>query len=76
MKEMSRLGICEPRLEVPFFDLSFSALCEQMQGVQPVTWAQSSYHGHQCNLSAVATSLIANISSTVGGLNLSELKHR
>jgi len=76
MKEMSRLGLCEPRPEVPFTDLSFSALCEQVQGMQSPSWFQGSYNAHQCNLRMVTATLIAEVSKAVGGLSLSELKHR
>jgi len=77
MKEMSRLGLYEPRPEVPFLDVSFSALCEQVQGMQSPSWMnQGAYYEHQCNLKMVTATLIADVSKTVGGLSLSELKHR
>lgn len=76
MKEMSRLGLYETRPEVPFPDISFSALCGQVQGMQSPSWIHEAFHGHDCTLGMVTATLIKDVSKTVVGLSLSELKHR
>ena len=76
IKEISQLGLWQPRPERPFLDLSFAALCEQLNGVQSASWLQGSYITHLCNLERVMETLIADVSKTVEGLSLSELKHR
>lgn len=76
MREMSRIGLYKPRPKVPFLDLSFAGLCEQVQGMQSASLLQGPYAAHQCNLRAVTATLIAGLSSRVGGLSLADLKDR
>jgi len=74
IKEISQLGLWQPRPERPFLGLSFAALCKQLNSVQSASWLQGSYITHLCNLETVMATLIADVSKKVGGLSLSELK--
>jgi hypothetical protein len=78
MKALSRLGLYQPRPEVPFPGLGFVTLCDQVRDMSSPSWyPQQSYnYAHPCNLNAATATLITDLSSTVRGLNLGDLKDR
>jgi hypothetical protein len=75
LKEMSRLDFSRPRPEIPFPGLSFDALCGQVQDMKTPRWFYG-HRQHPCNLNTVTTTLIAEVSSTIRGLQLGDIKHR
>jgi hypothetical protein len=77
MKELTRLNLYQPRPEVPFPSLSFKDLCNRVRGIRPACWApEGHYHSHSCTLDAAMETLIEDVSTAVGGLNLGDLKKR
>ncbi|RYO65256.1 hypothetical protein AA0113_g5273 [Alternaria arborescens] len=78
-KELSRLNFMSPRPEVPFPGLSFDRTCELVGAMQSPWWysANGSYsRAHSCTLNAAMKTLIEDVSTAVGGLNLGDLKKR
>ncbi|CAN9252193.1 unnamed protein product [Alternaria alternata] len=78
-KELSRLELMSPRPEVPFPGLSFNRTCELVGAMQSRWWYSDngSYsRAHSCTLNAVMKTLIEDVSTAVGGLNLGDLKKR
>jgi hypothetical protein len=78
-KELSRLDLMSPRPEVPFPGLSFKRTCELVGAMQSQWWYCSSggyTRSHSCTLNAATKTLIEDVSTAVGGLNLSDLKKR
>jgi hypothetical protein len=77
MKELSRLGLYQPRPEVPFTSLSFNDLCDLVRDIRDVQWTtDGGWNGHPCTLRAAMITLIEDVSTAVGGLNLGDLKKR
>lgn len=75
MKELSRLGLYQPRPEVPFTSLSFNGLCDLVQDIRDIQWSiGGSWNEHPCTLRAAIITLIKDVSTAIGGLNLGDLK--
>ncbi|RYN23429.1 hypothetical protein AA0112_g9345 [Alternaria arborescens] len=75
MKELSRLGLYQPRPEVPFTSLSFNNLCDLVRDIRDVQWSiGGSWNEHPCTLRAAIITLIKDVSTAIGGLNLGDLK--
>jgi hypothetical protein len=75
MKELSRLGLYQPRPEVPFTSLSFNNLCDLVRDIRDVQWSiEGNWNEHPCTLRAAITTLIKDVSTAIGGLNLGDLK--
>jgi hypothetical protein len=81
-KEMNRLGLYQPRPEVPFPDVSFGTLCAQVKLMENTCWSSEgsyysrSYDEHSCNLKDAMNTLIADALSGVSGLDLKFIKNR
>jgi hypothetical protein len=78
-KELSRLGLYQPRPNIPFPRLSFITLCEQVREMRCPRWYSSGYNSrgsHPCTLSESMATLIKDVSDGVGGLNVGDLKGR
>jgi hypothetical protein len=74
---MSRLGLYQPRPEVPFPDMSFGTLCAQVKLMKNTCWSrEGSYLAHSCNLRDAMNTVIADASSGVSGLDLNFIKNR
>ncbi|KAI4679832.1 hypothetical protein J4E81_010236 [Alternaria sp. BMP 2799] len=77
MKGLSCMGLDQPRPEIPFRDLSFSVLCDRLQNMDSAQWMPSiGYDYHPCNLQAELEHLTTDVSGSIRGLSLSEVKHR
>jgi len=76
MKELYRLGLDQPRPEIPFSGLSFSVLCGQVQNMKSTEWYHARNDYHPCNLKTALGDLTTDVSGTIIDLSLEELKHR
>jgi hypothetical protein len=72
-KEMDGIHLLSPRPEVPFPNLRFHDVCDNVMATKSPTWSHGNLN-HPCNLNTRVRLMVIKVASAVKGLNLSKTK--
>jgi hypothetical protein len=74
IKELHVHNLYSPRPEVPFPQLSFDIICENVRALKSPVWATSHSFEHGCSLNTAVQEVIKKAKSAVIGLDMVSLK--